>query len=89
MFVVNVLFLMFISKFSIRNMLLYCILGNLIYFFLISVYIGYKGLVMYVVIKGVLEVFFKNMVWEWGSKGIRFNCIVVGFMEIDMMVFLI
>ena len=39
---------------------------------------------MYAATKGALEAFSKNTAREWGSKGIRSNCIVAGFMETDM-----
>ena len=72
------------SKFSIRNMLLHRISGNLIHLSSISAHTGYKGLAMYAATKGALEAFSKNTAREWGSKGIRSNCIVAGFMETDM-----
>ncbi len=84
MFAVNVLSPMLISKFSIRNMLLHRISGNLIHLSSISAHTGYKGLAMYAATKGALEAFSKNTAREWGSKGIRSNCIVAGFMETDM-----
>ena len=84
MFAVNVLSPMLLTKFSIRNMLLHRIAGNLIHLSSISAHTGYKGLAMYAVTKGALEAFSKNTAREWGSKGIRSNCIVAGFMETDM-----
>lgn len=84
MFAVNVLSPMLLTKFSIRNMLLHRISGNLIHLSSISAHTGYKGLAMYAATKGALEAFSKNTAREWGSKGIKSNCIVAGFMETDM-----
>ena len=39
---------------------------------------------MYASTKGALEAFSKNVAREWGSLGIRSNCVVPGFMETDM-----
>ena len=39
---------------------------------------------MYAATKGALEAFSKNAAREWGSLGIRSNCVVAGFMETDM-----
>jgi 3-oxoacyl-[acyl-carrier protein] reductase len=39
---------------------------------------------MYAASKGALEAFSKNTSREWGTKGIRSNCIVAGFMETSM-----
>lgn len=84
MFAVNVLSPMLLSKYCIRNMLLHRISGNLVHLSSISAHTGYKGLAMYAATKGALEAFSKNTAREWGSKGIRSNCIVAGFMETDM-----
>lgn len=84
LFAVNVISPMLITKLCIRNMLLHRISGSLIHLSSISVHTGYKGLSMYAASKGALEAFSKNAAREWGSKGIRSNCIVAGFMETDM-----
>ncbi|MBX2874890.1 MAG: SDR family oxidoreductase [Saprospiraceae bacterium] len=84
LFAVNVLSPMMLSKLCIRNMLLHRTAGNLIHLSSISAHTGYKGLAMYAATKGALEAFSKNTAREWGSKGIRSNCIVAGFMETDM-----
>jgi 3-oxoacyl-[acyl-carrier protein] reductase len=39
---------------------------------------------MYASTKGALEAFSKNTAREWGSKKIRSNCLVAGFMETSM-----
>lgn len=39
---------------------------------------------MYAASKGALEAFSKNTAREWGSKKIRSNCVVAGFMETEM-----
>lgn len=84
MFQVNVFSPIILTKYVIRNMLLHRIKGSIIHITSISVHTGYKGLAMYAATKGALEAFSKNTAREWGSKGIRSNCIVVGFMETDM-----
>ncbi len=84
LFAVNVLSPMMLSKLCIRNMLLHHTAGSLIHLSSISAHTGYKGLAMYAATKGALEAFSKNAAREWGSKGIRSNCIVAGFMETDM-----
>ncbi len=84
MFQVNVFTPMLITKYVIRNMLLHQIQGSIVNISSISVHTGYKGLAMYASTKGALEAFSKNTSREWGSKGIRSNCIVAGFMETSM-----
>ena len=39
---------------------------------------------MYAATKGALESFSRGIAREWGSRGIRSNCVVPGFMETDM-----
>lgn len=84
MYRVNVFTPMHIVKYCIRNMLLHNTKGSIIHISSISVHTGYKGLAMYASTKGALEAFSKNTAREWGEKGIRSNCLVVGFMETDM-----
>jgi 3-oxoacyl-[acyl-carrier protein] reductase len=84
MYRVNVFTPMHIVKYSIRNMLLHSTKGSIIHISSISAHTGYKGLAMYASTKGALEAFSKNTAREWGEKGIRSNCLVVGFMETDM-----
>lgn len=84
MFKVNVFSPLMITKFIIRNMLLHKTKGVIIHISSISVHTGYKGLSMYASTKGALEAFSKNTAREWGSKGIRSNVVVPGFMETAM-----
>ena len=84
LFAVNVIAPMMISKWCIRNMLLHQTRGSLVHVSSISAHTGYKGLAMYAATKGALEAFSKNAAREWGSKGIRSNCLVAGFMETNM-----
>jgi 3-oxoacyl-[acyl-carrier protein] reductase len=84
MYSVNVFSPMLITKFIIRNMLLFQTKGSIIHISSISAHTGYKGLSMYASTKGALEAFSKNVAREWGEKGIRSNCIVAGFMETSM-----
>lgn len=73
-----------ITKYVIRNMIFNNIAGSIVHISSISVHTGYKGLSMYAASKGALEAFSKNTAREWGSKKIRSNCIVSGFMETEM-----
>jgi 3-oxoacyl-[acyl-carrier protein] reductase len=73
-----------LAKYVIRQMLLHNIKGSIVHISSISVHTGYKGLAMYASTKGALEAFSKNTAREWGSKGIRSNCIVAGFMKTSM-----
>jgi len=41
-------------------------------------------LAMYASTKGALEAFSKNVAREWGSYGIRSNCVAPGFMDTQM-----
>ncbi len=84
MFQVNVVAAMELTKLAIRNMLLHRTAGSLVHLSSVSVHTGYKGLSMYAATKGAIEAFSKNVAREWGSKGIRSNCVVAGFMETDM-----
>jgi 3-oxoacyl-[acyl-carrier protein] reductase len=84
MYRVNVYAPMLLTKMVIRNMLLHKVRGSLVHISSICAHIGYKGLAMYGSTKGALEAFSKNVAREWGSMGIRSNCVVPGFMETDM-----
>lgn len=84
MFRVNVFSPIIITKNVIRNILLHENEGSIIHISSISVHTGYKGLSMYASTKGALEAFSKNTAREWGSKNVRSNCIVAGFMETNM-----
>lgn len=72
------------TKYLIRNMIFNNIAGSIVHLSSISVHTGYKGLSMYAASKGALEAFSKNTAREWGSKKIRSNCLVAGFMETEM-----
>lgn len=84
MYRVNVFSPMMIVKYAIRNMIYHRVPGSIVHISSISVHTGYKGLAMYASTKGALEAFSKNTAREWGSRGIRSNCLVAGFMETDM-----
>ncbi|WP_107947369.1 SDR family NAD(P)-dependent oxidoreductase [Lysinibacillus parviboronicapiens] len=84
MFQVNVFAAMHLSKYVIRDMLLHKTQGSIVHISSISAHTGYKGLSMYAASKGAMEAFSKNTAREWGSKGIRSNCVVPGFMETSM-----
>lgn len=84
MFQTNVLAPIHLTKQVIRRMLLHNTRGSLVHISSISAHTGYKGLSMYAATKGAIEAFSKNVAREWGSKGIRSNCVVAGFMETSM-----
>ncbi|MEM7477162.1 MAG: SDR family oxidoreductase [Planctomycetota bacterium] len=81
---VNVVSAMLLSKLCIRNMLLHKTKGTLVHISSVSAHRGYKGLSMYAATKAALEGFSKGVAREWGSQGIRSNCVVPGFMETEM-----
>ena len=84
MYRVNVFSPILINKHAIRNMLFNRVGGNVVSISSISASTGYKGLSMYASTKGAIEAHSKNLAREWGSRGIRFNCVVPGFMETKM-----
>ncbi|QQZ10281.1 SDR family NAD(P)-dependent oxidoreductase [Heyndrickxia vini] len=84
MFQVNVFSAMHLTKYALRDMLLNKIQGSIVHVSSVSTHTGYKGLSMYAATKGALEAFSKNVAREWGSKGIRSNCVIPGFMETSM-----
>lgn len=84
MFRVNVISAMHLTKYAIRDMILHKIEGSIVHISSVSAHTGYKGLSMYAATKGAIEAFSINIAREWGSKGIRSNCIVPGFMETSM-----
>jgi len=84
MFQVNVFAAMHLTKYAIRDMLLNKVAGSIVHISSISAHTGYKGLSMYAATKGALEAFSKNVAREWGSRGIRSNCVVPGCMETAM-----
>lgn len=81
MFQVNVFAAMHLSKYAIRDMILHKTQGAIVHISSISAHTGYKGLSMYAASKAAMEAFSKTLAREWGSKGIRSNCVVPGFME--------
>jgi len=81
---VNQITPMIMTKYVIRNMLLHGIKGSIVHLSSVTAHTGYKGLSMYAANKGALEAFSKNTAREWGTKGIRSNCVAAGFMETNM-----
>lgn len=81
---VNQITPMIMTKYVIRNMLLHRIKGSIVHLSSVTAHTGYKGLSMYAANKGALEAFSKNTAREWGTKGIRSNCVAAGFMETNM-----
>lgn len=81
---VNVFSALMLTKYVVRDLLLHRSAGSIVFIGSVSSRTGYKGLSMYASTKGALEGFIKSAAREWGSKGIRFNCVTPGFMETDM-----
>ena len=84
MYEVNVFAPMMMTKNVIRNMILHHTKGAIVHISSISAHTGYKGLAMYASSKGALEAFSKDTAREWGTKGIRSNVVVPGFMATAM-----
>lgn len=84
MYQVNVFSAMHLTKYALRDMLLNKTQGSIVHVSSVSAHTGYKGLSMYASTKGAMEAFSKNVAREWGSTGIRSNCVVPGFMETAM-----
>lgn len=84
MFSVNVTAAMLLTKYAIRNMLLFGHAGSIVHVSSISAHTGYKGLAMYAASKSAMEAFSRTTAREWGSRGIRSNCVVPGFTDTEM-----
>lgn len=84
MFRINVFAGMALSKIVIRDMLLNKTSGALVHVTSVCAHTGYKGLSMYAATKGAMEAFSRSLAREWGSRGIRSNCVAPGFMETEM-----
>lgn len=84
MFRVNVLAPVMLTKCVVRDMLLHHTEGSLVHISSVSTRIGYKGLSMYAATKGAMEAFSLGVAREWGSRGIRSNCVAAGFMDTNM-----
>jgi 3-oxoacyl-[acyl-carrier protein] reductase len=81
---INVRAPMLLTKMVIRRMLLHRQSGSLVHISSIAAHTGFKGLAMYGSTKGALESFSRGVAREWGTRQIRSNCVVPGFMETDM-----
>jgi 3-oxoacyl-[acyl-carrier protein] reductase len=81
---VNVTGPMLLSKAVIRRMILHGQPSSLVHISSVAAHSGYKGLAMYGASKGALEAFSRGIAREWGSRQIRSNCVVPGFMETAM-----
>lgn len=84
MYRINVFTPLILVKYVIRNILFNKTKGSIVHISSISAHTGYKGLAMYASSKGAIEAFSKNTAREWGSKGVRSNVVVPGFMETAM-----
>jgi 3-oxoacyl-[acyl-carrier protein] reductase len=84
LFNINTISPMALTAQVIKNMLYHNTKGSIIHITSICAHTGFKGLSMYAATKGAIEAFSKNIAREWGSKGIRSNCIAAGFMKTKM-----
>jgi 3-oxoacyl-[acyl-carrier protein] reductase len=84
MYEVNVFSPMVLTKYAIRDMIGNKVKGSIVHISSVCTETGYKGLALYASTKGALEAFSKNTAREWGSYGIRSNCVAPGFMETKM-----
>jgi 3-oxoacyl-[acyl-carrier protein] reductase len=84
MWKINVTASLMLTKMVVRRMLLHGTQGSLVHVSSIAAHSGFKGLSMYGATKGAIESFSRGVAREWGSRGIRSNCVVPGFMETDM-----
>jgi 3-oxoacyl-[acyl-carrier protein] reductase len=84
MLAVNVVAPMLITRAVIRNMLCQDVPGSIVHISSVSVRSGTRGLAMYAASKGAIEAFSRGLAQEWGSRGIRSNCVVPGYMETEM-----
>ena len=84
MYGVNVFSPMVLTKYAIRDMIGNKVKGSIVHISSVCTETGYKGLALYASTKGALEAFSKNTAREWGSYGIRSNCVAPGFMETKM-----
>lgn len=84
MFQLNVVAAMVLSKAVIRRLILHRTRGSLVHISSVCAHTGYKGLSMYAASKGAIEAFSRTLAREWGSRQIRSNCVVPGFMETAM-----
>ena len=84
MFRLNVFAPMLLTKCVLRNMILHNTPGSFAHVSSLSVHTGFKGLAMYASTKGALEAFSLGISREYGSRGIRSNCVAPGFMTTRM-----
>jgi 3-oxoacyl-[acyl-carrier protein] reductase len=84
MYRVNVLSPIMMNREILRNMIFNKTKGSIVFVSSVSSTTGYKGLSMYASTKGALESHSKNLAREWGTRGIRSNCVVPGFMKTEM-----
>lgn len=84
MFAANVTGPMLLTRHVLRNMVLHGTPGAIVHVSSVTVKAGAKGLAMYAATKGALEAFSKSIAREWGTRGIRSNCILPGYMATDM-----
>lgn len=58
--------------------------GNLVFVSSVAARTGFSGLSVYAATKGALVAFSRSLAREYGSKGIRSNCVLPGFLETEM-----
>ncbi|MCP5523506.1 MAG: SDR family oxidoreductase [Verrucomicrobiales bacterium] len=58
--------------------------GSLVFVSSVAARTGFSGLSVYAATKGALVAFSRSVAREYGSRGIRSNCVLPGFLETDM-----
>jgi 3-oxoacyl-[acyl-carrier protein] reductase len=84
MFQVNTLGAMAVVQWGLKNFLAHGNPGSIVFVSSVTSSVGNRGLSAYAATKGAIESFSINVAQEWGSRGIRSNCVVPGFMETEM-----
>ncbi len=84
MFQVNTLGAMAVVQWALKNFLAHGSAGSIVFISSVTSSVGNRGLSAYAATKGAIESFSLNVAQEWGSRGIRSNCVVPGFMQTEM-----
>lgn len=81
---INQLAPMILTKHIIKNFLYHKYPGNIVHLSSICAHKAYNGLSMIGASKAAIETFSRTTAKEYGRKGIRSNCAVVGILDIGM-----
>lgn len=81
---VNLTSVMLITQAVVKGMLSQGNQGALVFVTSVAARAGLEGLSVYGATKGALSAFSRSLAREYGSRGIRSNCVVPGFLETEM-----